>query len=883
MTTSRRADDTGIPVKPICTFNLRPRLPEPLKPLLRLAYNLRWSWDHGTIELFRRLDRDLWETSGHNPVFLLGNIDQAQLEAAAQNAGFLAHMAGVVASLDRYLSGIETWYRRDARKSVPLPSSSAEGGPDHPALIAYFSAEFGITECLSVFAGGLGVLAGDHMKAASDLGVPIVGVGLLYQQGYFVQYLNAAGWQQEAYQDNDFHVLPIEPIAGLKIAIDLPEGPVVAQVWKAEVGRLQLYLLDTNLPENGPYARDITDQLYGGGLEMRIKQEILLGIGGYRALEALGLQPTVYHMNEGHSAFLALERVLRLMETYKLNFYEARMLASASLVFTGHTPVPAGHDRFSPGLIDRYLGSYAGRLGISRDDFLGLGRVNPKDSNEEFCMTVLALRLAAFSNGVSKLHGEVSRQMWRHLWPGVPLPEIPIRHVTNGVHFRTWVSNEMNQLYDRYLSPKWREEPADRDLWRNIQAIPAEELWRTHERRRERLVNYARKRLREQLINRGSFQADIEAADEVLHPDALTIGFGRRFATYKRATLLLQDPERLARLLNDPQRPVQVIYAGKAHPHDAAGKELIQSIVSLSSRPEFRRRIVFLENYDMAVARYMVQGCDVWLNTPLRPLEASGTSGMKALANGVLNLSTLDGWWDEAWHDAEGGPDVGWAIGKGESYDDPAYQDRVEAEALYELLEREIVPKFYEHRKDGLPRAWVAEMKSSLTALCPEYTMHRQVKQYTKEYYEAAHARFRSFELAGAARAKNLAAWVRRVRQTWPQLRVQSVEVTNGAEIEIGSDIQVRVVVFLGPLNPEEVSVEAVLGRLNAGGRISDPVAVRMQPVASPVDGLCVFAADLQPAFRSGMHGLSVRLIPCHPDLITPFLPGLITWAEGPR
>lgn len=483
-------------VRPIGTFTVIPSLPPPLERLRELAYNLRWAWNHATIELFRRLDSDLWETSGHNPVLMLGTIDQAQLEAAAADEGFVSHLQGICRYFDAYLAGESTWYRR------------AHGRAEAP-LIAYFSAEFGLTECLSIFAGGLGVLAGDHLKSASDLGVPLVGIGLLYQQGYFRQYLNEADRQQEAYEDNDFPNLPLTPErrpggAPLVLEVPYPGRQVLAQVWRAQVGRVPLYLLDTNIPANRPEDRDLSDQLYGGDLEMRIKQEILLGLGGSRVLEALGLEPTVYHMNEGHSAFLALERVRRLMQTHGLAFAEAREAASAGLVFTTHTPVPAGHDYFPPDLMDRYFADFARSLGLARRDFLALGRQNPADETEPFCMTVLALRLASHRNAVSRLHGQVTRGMWQGIWPGVPEDEVPLGHVTNGVHFRSWISYEMDQLYDRYLGPSWREHPADQKSWQRVERVPAEELWRTHERRRERLVAFARRRLRTQLVRRGA-------------------------------------------------------------------------------------------------------------------------------------------------------------------------------------------------------------------------------------------------------------------------------------------------------------------------------------------------------------------------------------------
>jgi starch phosphorylase len=854
-------------VKPIRTFTVTPSLPASLERLRDLAYNLRWAWDHATIELFRRLDSDLWEITGHNPVLMLGTIDQAQLEAAAADEGFLAYLEGVSQHFDGYMAGESTWFRR---------TCGVTEGP----LVAYFSAEFGVTECLSIFAGGLGVLAGDHLKSASDLGVPLIGVGLLYQQGYFRQYLNEAGWQQEAYVDNDFYNLPLklerrQDGTPLTVEIPYPGRCVTAQIWRAQVGRVPLYLLDTNVPANRPDDRGITYQLYGGDLDMRIKQEIMLGIGGYRALEALGLQPAVYHMNEGHSAFLALERVRRA-ETHGLSFAEAREAASAGLVFTTHTPVAAGHDYFPPELMDRYFTDYARSLGLSRQNFLALGRQNPGNDSEPFCMTILALRLAAYSNGVSRLHGQVSRRMWQGLWPGVSEDDIPIGHVTNGVHFRSWISLEMNQLYDRYLGPRWREEPADQTVWQRVERIPAEELWRTHELRRERLIGFVRRRLKSQLQQRGASQTEIEAAEEVLDAEALTIGFARRFAPYKRATLLLRDPERLARILNNPDRPVQIIFAGKAHPRDDEGKGLLQQIVALARQAKFRPRLVFLEEYDMAVARYLVQGCDVWLNTPRRPREASGTSGMKAAANGVLNVSILDGWWDEAYR-----PGVGWAIGRGETYDDPNYQDQVEAEALYDLLERDVVPTFYDRGTTRLPRRWIALMKASIGTLCHFFNTHRMVREYTERFYVPAAAQYWQFVADEMARARALAAWKARVAGSWPKVRVETVSTDYFTELQVGRTIRVQAWVHLGDLTPGDVAVELYLGRVDAGGEIVEAAAMPMLPMEQDGEGRYLFEASAVRCDQSGLHGYTVRVLPHHRDLPTPFLPGLIGWAQA--
>ena len=892
-------------VRPIRTFTVTPSLPSELERQRALVYNLRWAWNHDAIELFR-WDGDLWEQSGHNPALMLGTIDQGTLQSAASDEGFLAHLNRVSNDFDAYLKSESTWFRKHHDGTNSL-------------LVAYFSAEFGVTDCLSIFAGGLGILAGDHLKSASDLGVPLVGVGLLYQQGYFRQYLNEAGWQQEEYRDNDFHNLPLtlerdREGGPLIIEVEYPGRRVAAQIWRAQVGRVALYLLDTNIAQNSRRDQDITDQLYGGDAELRLEQEMMLGIGGCRALEALGVRPSVYHLNEGHSAFLALERIRRLMETSQLSFAEAREAASAGLIFTTHTPVPAGHDYFRPDLMGRYFAEYASGLGLSFRDFLALGRKNPNDDDEPFCMTVLALRLAQSSNGVSRLHGQVTRGMWRSLWPGAPEEEIPIGHVTNGVHFQSWISQEMDELYDRHLGPRWREEPADQSLWARASRIPAEELWRTHERRRERLVAFARRRLRQQLERRGAPQSEIEAVDETLDPDALTIGFARRFATYKRANLLLRDPERLARILKDAGRPVQIIFAGQAHPRDDAGKELIKQIVALSRRPEFRRRLVFLEGYDMAVARSMTQGADVWLSTPRRPFEASGTSGMKAAANGALNLSTLDGWWDEAWdfgmRNAECGmrtdelPDfesngqggsfrlraphsafriphsyVGWTIGRGEIYDDPDYQDQVEAEALYDLLEGDVIPTFYGRGEDKLPRRWIERMKASIGNLCHYFNTHRMVREYTERFYLPAAERQGQLMADGMARARALAAWKERVRDRWSRVRIESVTAGSLDGIQVYSEIQAQAEVSLGALTPDDVSVELYVGSVNADNELVGARAIPMRPVGDGDDGRYRFEGASVTCCRSGLHGFTVRALPRHPDLIAPILPGLIVWA----
>ncbi|MBI4533278.1 MAG: alpha-glucan family phosphorylase, partial [Candidatus Melainabacteria bacterium] len=663
-------------MKPIATIEVVPFLPPEMECLRELAYNLRWTWDHETINLFRRLDRDLWERTGHNPVLMLGTISQERLDEAASDEGFLVHLERIYQKFCQYMKGEHTWHSKRFRKTSQ-------------DTIAYFSAEFGLTECLPIYSGGLGILAGDHIKAASELGLPLIGVGIVYQQGYFRQYLNPDGWQQERYPINDFYNMPISLMRDgsgnpLLVDVDFPGRKVFVQVWRAQVGRVCLYLLDTNISQNNQTDEDITDALYHGDPEIRIQQEMILGIGGMRVLKAVGVSPSVCHMNEGHSAFLGLERIRQIMEDHHLSFWEAREVAAAGQIFTTHTAVPAGIDKFSPEIIERYLGDYYRSLGLNKEEFLSLGRANREDMHEPFSMAHLAIKLSSRTNAVSRLHGEVSRKLFGSVWKDIPVPEVPITHITNGIHTRSWISEEMADLYDRYLGPKWSEDIGEQNVWKKVEEIPDEELWRIHERRRERLVAFCRTRVRLQLERRGALPSEVKEALEVLDPEALTIGFARRVATYKRATLLLRDPKRLAAILSSKDRPVQIIIAGKAHPEDAPAKELIRQLVHFSRQSEVKGRFVFLEDYDISVARWLVQGVDVWLNTPRRYLEACGTSGMKVVFNGGINVSVLDGWWDEA-YDAN----AGWAIGHGEVYSDPHYQDDVESNALYDLLEKE--------------------------------------------------------------------------------------------------------------------------------------------------------------------------------------------------
>lgn len=861
-------------MKPIRTFTVVPALPSQLERLREIAMNLRWAWDHEAIGLFRRLDRDLWVDAGRNPVRMLAVIDQARLEQAAADEEFLAHLDRVHSDLQRYLAAEDTWFGRE------------HGGTD--VSVAYFSAEFGVTDALKIFAGGLGMLAGDHLKSASDLGIPLMGVGLLYQEGYFAQQLNEAGWQQEVPATNDFDQLPVvlerdadgEPRT---VELGFPEGVLVAQIWRAQVGRVPLYLLDANVPANNPEQRRVTAQLYGGGSEMRVRQEILLGVGGYRALEALGHEPTVYHMNEGHSAFLALERIRRLMEDREVTFEEAREATAATCVFTTHTPVEAGHDYFDADLLARYFSVYAKSLSLEWDDFLALGRQNPSDPAERFCLTVLALRLSARANGVSRLHGEISRDMWRGLWPELPTEEIPIGHVTNGIHLGSWLSPEATRLYDERIGDRWRNEPAPAEAWHGIDEVSDDHLWHLHQERRRRLVEFVRVRVRGELERRGAPAGEVAAVRDLLDPSALTIGFARRFATYKRATLFARDRERLARLISDSDRPVQIIVAGKAHPRDDAGKELIRQVVELSREEPFRTRVVFVENYGMSLARRLVAGCDVWLNNPSRPREASGTSGMKAAANGLLNLSTLDGWWDEAWAELGwGSAPFGWAVGRRDTHLEGESLDRFEAASLYDLLEHDVIPAFYDRGDDDVPHSWVARMKTAILQLSHEFNTHRMLDDYFRGYYLPATADARRLHEGGLARARELAAWRRRVLSSWGDVRCRADgELPDDtAELRIGEELRPRAHVHLGALAPSDVSVELYLGPVGPTGGIESGDVVAMEHVSDGGDGEHIYEArGVQPA-RSGRHGYTVRVRAAHPDLPATHVPACVTWAD---
>ncbi|NQS99436.1 MAG: alpha-glucan family phosphorylase [candidate division Zixibacteria bacterium] len=846
-------------------FEVKPNIPKNLESLIDLAYNLHWCWNDLCEDLFQRIDPDIWEEVDHNPVKMLGRISQERFLELQKDDAFIDHLERSIRNLEVYLME-RSWFQKEY--------------PDRSGMqVAYFSAEFGIHECLPIYSGGLGVLAGDHLKSTSDLGIPILAVGLAYQKGFFQQYLNADGWQQETYKHLDFTNLPMKLVKDnnghpVIIKIDFPGREVAVQCWKIDIGRAQLYLLDTNTTENNPADRTITDELYVGDLEKRIQQEIVLGIGGYRMLRALDKNPTVFHMNEGHSAFLAVERIRDLMHEHGLDWNEAKLAACAGNIFTTHTPVPAGNDVFPKYVIDKYFREYCASCGLSAEQFMNLGRIPGENENGEFVMPVLAMKLASHTNAVSKLHCQVSRRMWSNLWPGQPENEIPVVSITNGVHPPTWMSREMHNLLARYLGPQWEENPHDAELWRRVDRISDEELWRTHVRGRERLVAFARERLRQQLQNRGASQAEILEAENVLNPEFLTIGFGRRFATYKRATLILNNLDRLKEILTNNERPVQIIFAGKAHPKDEPGKKFIRKIIHISRDPAIRNRMVFIENYDICVGRNMVQGADVWLNNPRRLMEASGTSGMKAAFNGGLNLSILDGWWDEGFK-----PNLGWTIGKGEEYDDFDLQDDIESNALYDILEQEIVPLFYKKGPNGIPREWVHYMKESMKVLCPEYSTNRMTFEYTEMFYLPAYENFSRITQNEFALAKELSKWKRKVQKGWQQIKVLEVTKDNGTGFKVNDYYSVQVKVQLGALSAEDVSVELYCGKVDYDYKVMEGKSLTLDFIDSEGNGVAAFAGKI-PLDNSGRHGFSVRVIPNREKLVAFRELGFITWEE---
>jgi starch phosphorylase len=839
-----------------------PKLPAAVEGLQDLAYNLWWVWSPDAQSLFSTIDPDLWRRVNQNPVKFLRNVTQHQLNRAAEDESYLAHYANVMAEFRAYTAAdADTWFKRTHGEKTDLS-------------IAYFSAEFGLHEALPIYSGGLGVLSGDHCKEASDLGLPFIGVGFLYPQGYFTQRITASGEQEAFYEKIDFAEVPAtqaldahgDPIL---IHVDLPGRTVYAKVWKIEVGRITLDLMDTDVDRNAPQDRDLSARLYGGDHEMRISQEFVLGIGGVRALRALDIHPTVWHMNEGHSAFLNLERIREMVQHDGLNFDQALEVVRASSLFTTHTPVPAGHDAFGFELVEKFFWQYWGQLGIDRHRFLHLAR-HDQEWGPQFSMTVLAFALSAYHNGVSELHGHVSRKMWEELWPGTPMEQVPIGHVTNGVHSGTWLVPEIRDLYSKYLDKNWIEEIDRDDIWAKVNQIPDEELWAVHNERKLKMVNFVRERVRQQYIRHGEGPRRLDQAGQLLDPKALTLGFARRFATYKRATLIFRDMERLKRILNNPQRPVQIVFSGKSHPKDEPGKALIRRIYELSQDPDLVGKIVFLENYDMNIARYLISGVDVWLNNPRRPYEASGTSGEKAAMSGVPNFSILDGWWREGYDGTNG-----WAIGEEREYKDQETQDEADALSLYATLEDGLIPLFYERNQAGLPHGWLEFMKRSIITCGPMFSMKRMVKEYTERYYLPALGSLSTYIGDNYAQARQMAQWRQHVRHHWSTVNIQAADAVPNQAV-VGQSVTLRAKVWPGSLSAGDLSAEIVIGHQNALGVIELPQTIPMQ-VSPGQDGSLSAQGEIVPD-DSGPLSVGIRVRPNHPAMINPYEMGLNRW-----
>ncbi len=848
-------------MKALRRFTVRSHLPDRLSALAPLSTNLRWSWDIPTRDLFESIDPAQWVQTGQDPVAVLGAVTPARLDELASDHGFLERLDMLSAELNDYLTK-PLWYQ----------DRQGSGESELPVGIGYFSMEFGVAEALPIYSGGLGILAGDHLKAASDLGLPLIGVGLNYRSGYFRQSLTADGWQHEDYPALDPQGLPLHLLAdaaGAPVVIELamPESRMLrARVWVAQVGRIPLLLLDSDIPENDHDMRNVTDRLYGGDQDHRIKQELLAGIGGIRAIRAYTAiehrpAPDVFHMNEGHAGFLGLERIREYMSADGLDFDTALTVVRASTLFTTHTPVPAGIDRFPLEMVERYFGDETGAgllPGVPVERVLEFGA---EADPEKFNMAHMGLRLAQRANGVSQLHGRVSRAMFDELWPGFDATEVPIGSITNGVHAPTWAAREWLQLGRELAgSTEALREPA---IWERLQQVDSGHIWWIRSQLRAKLVADVRARLRKSWLERGTTEAELGWIATAFDPDVLTIGFARRVPTYKRLTLMLRDPDRLEALLLDEKRPVQLIVAGKSHPADDAGKALIQEVIRFADRPEVRHRIAFLPNYDMSMARLLYWGCDVWLNNPLRPLEACGTSGMKSALNGGLNLSIRDGWWDE-WFDGENG----WEIPTADGVIDEARRDDLEAGALYALLAESVAPKFYDRDERGVPNRWVEMVRHTLQSLGPKVLASRMVRDYTERYYAPAAASVRRTVAAldglPFGQARELAGYRRRVRQAWPSVAVTDVDSTGLPDTPLlGSELTLTAAVALAGLRPDEVVVQALLGRVDAGEELRDPACVEMAHIGPGEGGTQIFSVTT-PLPVSGSVGYAVRVLPHH-------------------
>ncbi len=827
-----------------------PRLPEKLSRLEELAKNLWWSWNYKSQQMFKYIDQEMWYQEKRSPVRLLRRIRQERLYELESDKEFLSMYDDVLKDFDQYIQDQDTWLQGH------YPERKDQ-------CIAYFCAEYGFHESFPIYSGGLGILAGDHLKTASDMGLNFVAVGLLYRNGYFEQRIDESGWQQNIYSRYDFEDFPVIPARDnngdeVYINVDFPARKVWAKIWTVNVGKINLFLLDTDILQNEPEDRKITSNLYGGDREMRLKQEILLGIGGVRALRVMGYDPKIWHMNEGHAAFLSLERVREYVQGKGLDFATAVTLAKSSNVFTTHTPVPAGNDTFALEIIEKYFRDFWEKLKTNREEFIELGLEKFPGGGQHYSMTVLALRLSAMSNGVSELHGRVSRNLWNHIYPDLPNVEVPISHVTNGVHIWTWLNPEIVKLLDRYLPHDWHERVDDPEVWDKVDEIPEKEIWDLHMQLKSRARTFLQGRLKRQRRRLGETIEDLMEVEDALAEDVLTIGFARRFATYKRATLIFKDINRLKAIIMNSERPVQFVFAGKAHPADDPGKELIRKLYEISRTPEFKNRVIIVENYDMNIARHLVSGVDIWLNTPRRPHEASGTSGEKAGMNGVLNFSVMDGWWVEGFDSKNG-----WAIGDNRDYQDHELQDRIDSVSIYSTLEKEIIPLYYSRDEDGTASGWAERMKDSIREIGSRFNTHRMLSDYLSHLYFPGADLFDQVQKDDFHLAKNVAGWKEKFSSNWNAIRIKpNIQTDNTAKsIKVGQEISLSANVYLGTMDPSEVMVEIFVARMEETGELLSFKLFPMQLIKEDVHGEYVYGGRFTVP-EEGKLAYTIRVVP---------------------
>ena len=845
-------------------ITVNPQLPKEISKLSEIANNLWWSWNTEYLKLLKQIDRDLWENVGKNPVKFLKLVSQERLEKASQNQEFLKQYNIVANNFESYMNSKNTWFSKNYPKN-------------ENDLIAYFSAEYGLDETIPIYSGGLGILSGDHLKSASDLGLPFVAVGMLYKEGYFIQKLSKYGEQENNYVKADLNNLPIEAVKDsegkdLKITVDYPERKLYLKVWKINVGRIKLYLMDSDIDENSEEDKKVTLQLYGGDQDMRIKQEIVLGMGGVKLLKTLGLNPTVYHMNEGHSSFLTLELIKDLMEEKKISFEMAKDITTSKTVFTTHTPVPAGNDIFPLDLVEKYFKDFWPKIGLGREEFLKLGMKPTEKLDNGFNMGILALKNAGKKNGVSKLHGAVSRELFGEVWPNIAANESPIGYVTNGIHTCSWLAQNLKELYNEYLIPYWQDNMQKDDVWKQIKDIPNERLWNEHQARKMKMLKMVKENTTERLKRVGIPYEEIKEITSKINPNALTIGFARRFATYKRATLIFKDLERITQILNDSERPIQLIFAGKAHPLDKVGQDLIKYINELAMKPQFKGKIFVLENYNIGMSRYLISGCDVWLNNPRRPMEASGTSGQKASVNGVINFSVLDGWWAEGYDQTNG-----WTIGTNAEFTSYEEQDLADSESLYNTLENKIIPLYYENREENIPNNWVEIMKNSIITTGGKYSTQRMVIDYTNKMYIPLCNLYNTY-YSNLESVAEYSQWKSELNNSWNDIEIKQLNNLSDISMDAGNKINVECEVKLPNIKVENIEAQVYYGKIAENGMVDNIEIIPMKLKAkNETEKVYTFEAKIE-LTTGGDYGYTFRVMPKHEMLLESSDLNLIKW-----